>query len=177
MKALSLWQPYASLFAAGFKRIETRSWPTSYRGPLLVHAAKKWDRTLERICAEEPFRTFLEKLGVTNPSVDLPFGAIIGQVKIVACYSTDQIDCRSSAAVPKPIMDRDRLVIDGVERTFGNYGPKRFGYVCESFQLFDKPIPYRGQQSLFDVDVSILKENSHARVDAKSRRQDQSLFG
>ena len=41
MKAISLWQPYAALIALGFKKIETRSWPTTYRGPLAIHAAQK----------------------------------------------------------------------------------------------------------------------------------------
>ncbi len=38
MKALSLWQPWASLIALGVKTIETRSWATNYRGPLAIHA-------------------------------------------------------------------------------------------------------------------------------------------
>lgn len=41
MKALTLWQPWASLIALGIKRIETRSWSTNYRGPLAIHAAKR----------------------------------------------------------------------------------------------------------------------------------------
>jgi len=41
MKALSLWQPWASAIALGSKRIETRGWATSYRGPLAIHAAKR----------------------------------------------------------------------------------------------------------------------------------------
>ena len=41
MKALSLWQPWASLVALRVKTIETRSWSTSYRGPLAIHAAKR----------------------------------------------------------------------------------------------------------------------------------------
>lgn len=41
MKALTLWQPWATLVALGVKTIETRSWSTSYRGPLAIHAAKK----------------------------------------------------------------------------------------------------------------------------------------
>ena len=41
MKALTLWQPWASLIAVGAKTIETRSWSTAYRGPLLIHAAKR----------------------------------------------------------------------------------------------------------------------------------------
>lgn len=40
--ALTLWQPWASLVAWEEKRIETRSWSTSYRGPLVIHAAKRF---------------------------------------------------------------------------------------------------------------------------------------
>lgn len=40
MKALTLWQPWASLVALGVKTIETRSWSTSHRGPLAIHASK-----------------------------------------------------------------------------------------------------------------------------------------
>jgi len=36
MKALSVHQPWASQIAAGSKTIETRTWPTSYRGDLLI---------------------------------------------------------------------------------------------------------------------------------------------
>lgn len=39
MKALTLWQPWASLIALGEKRYETRSWATSYRGLLAIHAS------------------------------------------------------------------------------------------------------------------------------------------
>ena len=39
MKVLTLTQPWATLVAIGAKRIETRSWATKYRGPLLIHAA------------------------------------------------------------------------------------------------------------------------------------------
>ncbi|MHB1773386.1 MAG: ASCH domain-containing protein [Acidimicrobiales bacterium] len=39
MKALSLHQPWASLIAIGVKKVETRHWTTSYRGPLAIHAA------------------------------------------------------------------------------------------------------------------------------------------
>jgi activating signal cointegrator 1 len=44
MKALSLWQPWASLIADGTKKIETRSWPLNHRGPLAIHATKKIDK-------------------------------------------------------------------------------------------------------------------------------------
>lgn len=40
MKALSLKQPWANMIAAGEKTIETRRWPTDYRGPLLIVSSK-----------------------------------------------------------------------------------------------------------------------------------------
>ena len=40
MKALTISQPYASLIASGEKWIENRTWCTSYRGPLAIHAGK-----------------------------------------------------------------------------------------------------------------------------------------
>lgn len=36
MRALSIKQPWAELIASGVKTIETRTWATKYRGPLLI---------------------------------------------------------------------------------------------------------------------------------------------
>lgn len=40
MKALSVRQPWASMIAQAWKTIETRTWATSYRGPLLIVSSK-----------------------------------------------------------------------------------------------------------------------------------------
>ncbi|WP_181162423.1 ASCH domain-containing protein [Burkholderia contaminans] len=50
MKALSIQQPWAWLIAHADeyddpKRIENRNWATRYRGPLLIHASKTFDRS------------------------------------------------------------------------------------------------------------------------------------
>lgn len=41
MKYLTVRQPWAWLLVNGHKDIENRSWPTKYRGPLLIHAAQQ----------------------------------------------------------------------------------------------------------------------------------------
>ena len=41
MKAISLHQPWPSMIANGSKTIETRFWPTSHRGDLLIASTKK----------------------------------------------------------------------------------------------------------------------------------------
>lgn len=43
MKALSVRQPWASLIASGRKTIELRSWPITYRGPLVIVASAAAD--------------------------------------------------------------------------------------------------------------------------------------
>src|ERR1700741_488756 len=40
IKALSIKQPWANLVASGKKTVETRLWPTDYRGPLLIVSSK-----------------------------------------------------------------------------------------------------------------------------------------
>lgn len=40
VRGLTLWEPWATLVATGQKRLETRSWDTSYRGWVAIHAAK-----------------------------------------------------------------------------------------------------------------------------------------
>lgn len=44
MIALSVRQPWANLIARGQKTIETRTWKTAYRGPILICAGLKADR-------------------------------------------------------------------------------------------------------------------------------------
>jgi ASCH domain-containing protein len=41
VKAISIRQPYASMIARGEKRVEVRSWSTTYRGQLLICASRQ----------------------------------------------------------------------------------------------------------------------------------------
>lgn len=41
MKALSIRQPWAWLITHGLKDVENRTWPTRFRGNVLIHAAKR----------------------------------------------------------------------------------------------------------------------------------------
>lgn len=70
MKALSVKQPWAYLIIHGGKDIENRSWQTSYRGPLLIHAGQRPDRE-----ALAYFAGFLPD--------ELHCGVLIGVVELV----------------------------------------------------------------------------------------------
>ena len=98
MKALTVRQPWASLIALGVKRIETRSWRTSYRGPLAIHAGLHrpkvgWDHPYGAIsysvkgedhnqrCWQPPGQG-----GVAGPRpVFLPLGAVVATATLAEC--------------------------------------------------------------------------------------------
>src|SRR5438270_7339154 len=41
VKAITLWEPWATAMRLMLKKIETRHWQTGYRGPLAIHAAAR----------------------------------------------------------------------------------------------------------------------------------------
>ena len=130
MLAISLYQPWASLVVCRYKRIETRSWRHSYRGDLLIHAAKR------------PYRAFLNdpelslacnELGLDT--ADLPTGALIGQCRLVDISTTDSV-C---------------AIVRLVEGRIGDFSPGRFAWHLADAFAFENPIPYVGRQRLFSV--------------------------
>lgn len=132
MKALSLWQPWASAVALGFKKNETRSWPTNYRGPLLIHAAKKvipWPS----ISIQAMFE------GIAFQPDDLPLGQVLCRV--------DLIDCKRISIHNRPP--------EGMERLLGDYTPGRYMWITDNLQVLTS-FPVRGHQGFFDVPDDVM---------------------
>lgn len=129
IKALTLQDPYGTLVATGHKQYETRSWPTSYRGLLVIHVGKtlaiNWDNKV--------FLSLLRDVGISDP-YKLPLGAAVCICELTAVYRTE--------AVRPHISDR--------ERAFGDFSPGRAAWKLENVQRFRKPIPCRGAQKLWD---------------------------
>ena len=80
MKAISIRQPWAWCILHG-KPVENRGWWTSYRGPILLHAAKGMTQDEYHEC-----RGFAAHLGIAVPPADeLPRGGIVGRAILVSC--------------------------------------------------------------------------------------------
>lgn len=77
MKALSIQQPWSWLIVNGFKDIENRSWSTSYRGPVLIHAGKKIAKL-----SEYERQAISMKIEGDIPD-ELPTGGVVGIAEIV----------------------------------------------------------------------------------------------
>ena len=132
MRAVSLWQPWASAIALGLKRIETRHWSTAYRGLLAIHAAKRWTAD------ERDFHELEVEAGRMPP--EIPLGAVVAIARLADIRPTEQL------------VDR----ISDQERSWGNYGGGRFGWILEDIRALPTPIPFRGAQALFDVPDELL---------------------
>jgi hypothetical protein len=70
VRAITIHQPWAELIVRGEKDVENRSWRTNHRGPLLIHAGARADRS-----------SFAEH-GVPEAA---DRSAIIGVVEVVDC--------------------------------------------------------------------------------------------
>ena len=116
VKALTLWQPWASLVALGVKTIETRSKPTTdHRGPVAIHAGSRWEKGWrgvwvdpwsERPADAEKVRRYdlmVETLGCypiedangsyywTTDCRHLPLGAVVATATLTDCIPTEKL--------------------------------------------------------------------------------------
>jgi len=75
MKALTIRQPWAWAITHGYKKFENRTWQTSYRGPLLIHAGRRFDQE------------GLDWIKATFPNLPMPEqfqqGGFVGMCKLV----------------------------------------------------------------------------------------------
>lgn len=88
MMALSLWQPWATLWLSGPKIHETRPKPFNYTGWLAVHAAK---RKPDKDLPPGLVGILLANGEGLNWRWRLPLGKLIGAIYIENCASTDII--------------------------------------------------------------------------------------
>ncbi len=135
IKAISLYQPWASLMADQFKRFETRSWSTLYRGLLAIHATIHFPREARELCWQEPFRGALRQSGYKTPE-ELPRGVIVAIGWLEGVYPTVLLVRKGR--------------IKAMEHAFGDYSPDRFGWQVSRIHKLAQPIPARGRQGLWN---------------------------
>jgi len=89
--ALSIRQPWAWAILHAGKSVENRDWPTRFRGPVCIHAAKGMTmaeyngfiRTVHQVSLTHPFPP-----GETVPPMQqFPRGAIVGTAEVIDCVS------------------------------------------------------------------------------------------
>jgi hypothetical protein len=144
MRAISLWQPWASLWLTQSKIHETRHWSTPYRGSLAVHAAKRPvsdpGEQVAAICVRE-FGTDWRKA--------LPRGAIIGFLELIDCVSTEAMCAHwQVGSVPTASLPRDYWC--------GDFSEGRFAWRGAFRNSLQSHVPFVGRQGFFNVPDEVL---------------------
>jgi hypothetical protein len=161
MRAISLTQPWASLVAIGAKEWETRSWSTSFRGQIAIHAAKGFPRDCKDLQYEEPFNSALNR-GTRPP---LPLGAIIALATLTACEPTSRF--RQEGFTRRDSDTRRYVEISRNEFAFGDYGDGRYAFRLENVLALSVPIPCKGALSIWPVPDDVVAQIHMQLVDMK----------
>ncbi|KKN47409.1 hypothetical protein LCGC14_0663220 [marine sediment metagenome] len=136
LRAITLWQPWASAIALGWKQAETRGRRTLHRGPIAIHAAKVWgptQRTAARRLAgviEKPAHYFDNE----------PRGAVVCVADLVDC-----IEMTEGIIIATPQLEIE----------FGGWEVGRWAWYLENVQslleLDPGPLELRGRQSMWTL--------------------------
>ena len=144
MRALTLTQPWATLVAYGVKRIETRSWPTNYGGPLAIHAAASMPRFAQEFLSDDVCLRALAGAGALDHP--MPRGAVVAVCTLVGCYRIGE----DAAGWPVLAGDPPERYVSEAEEPWGNYDSGRYAWVLEDVRRLEVPQPAKGQLGLWE---------------------------
>ncbi|WP_341744752.1 hypothetical protein [Azonexus hydrophilus] len=151
MKAISIWQPHASLLMSGLhKPYETRSWKpwkNLIGQRIWIHAGKATDdleEMMEYLCdradggpldhAWEAYCSALKQMGF-NHLKEMPRGCLLG------------------TAVLAGFLPTEKMVDPGY---FGNFGTGRFAWHFVEHERLETPILFMGKQGFFEVPENVI---------------------
>ena len=136
-KALTIWQPYATLLVAGIKKYETRHWDTAYRGPVVITAGLHWSKQQAEL-VENLKRKYPE---LTDLLSDLPTGEALGVVELKTIHQTDVLYIKDNP----------------LEMFVGNFNGDRYAWEMVNQQPFQKPMKVKGRQGLWNWSLALTE--------------------
>ena len=176
MKAISLWQPWASLIACGAKPYETRSWspPRELIGQTIaIHAAKKIDKGAAEMAEELMYGqhkdggfALADKISATmSRSPDrlmglfglapMPIGCVVCTAKLDAAFQLgDEAEgaARPAAKVVRRLIGRPMPECFTVRiDDFGDYSAGRWAWLLSDVRPLNPPPAAVGRQGFFDL--------------------------
>jgi len=145
VKAISLWQPWASAIALGLKRNETRSWSTHYRGIVAIHAARRDTRDLrcffDRLMCKGAFYHPFQNASLFS-FTSLPRGRVVAVAEISEIVTTE-VALKVGIIFP-------------LEMELGDYGINRFVWRMENIRPLTQPYFLKGMQGLFEIGDGVM---------------------
>jgi hypothetical protein len=121
----------------GHKRLETRSWQTSHRGHLLIHAARTFSPTARLLCRHEPIGSLLRRAGIDNPN-QLPRGVVLGTAQLIECVRVEEI-----GEIPE------------AEHPLGDFSPGRWVWRFSDAAPLLVPLTAQGRLGIFELSIAL----------------------
>ena len=157
MRAVSVWNPWATLLAHGFKKNETRGYPApaSLLGESIAICSTKTVKADQRNAwGEVPPAIKFEALaaGLIKPA-SLMQGHLLGFATVADCVETTP------------------AFIEGLtarERALGWYGPGRYAWLMSAFLPLSSPIPVRGAQGIWRLPDDVYAQ-AQGQLEARAR--------
>lgn len=138
MKAITLWEPWASLMAIGAKVNETRGVRTSHRGDICIHAAQA-DHGVPDSIYERVLDLFSDPKNRPIPD-EVDMGCILAVVEL---WDVQPSEMFVVVEERKPY-----ITISEDEFKFGNYLRGRWIYRTRNLRRLKTPVACRGAQSI-----------------------------
>lgn len=140
MKAITLYDPWATFMALGFKTNETRPMRTKHRGDICIHVAQKPPELIGQ--------QWLGKLSRAGER-DWPsnLGNIIAVVEIYDVLPSEDFISGTQAATTKSMFKLGTsITISDEEFELGDYSEGRFIYRTRNLRRLKYPVPASGLQ-------------------------------
>lgn len=156
MKAISLWQPWASLMAAGIKKLETRGRLTHFRGELAICSAqrryqcKELSPNLQRIVYQHRDKLIITQRLGEEISQGLPYGQVLAVVEVWECYPTSSF----TVGDWNPM---NPFVISSEEHACGDFRAGRFAWLTRNCRRLPAAVPVTGRQGFFELPAAVEK--------------------
>lgn len=133
MPCLTVIQPWASLIAAGIKRVETRNWIRRdlIGSRLAIHAASRWTAEQQAFARSSMVASMLQRAGVLR----IPLGAVVGTVRVVGFQEW----------MPLNWEERRRLAM----LAMGDQDHGQYAWLLAEANTLTKPFPAAGQRGLW----------------------------
>lgn len=123
---LTIHREWAWLIAEGYKRVENRSWTTTYRGPLAIHAGLK---------TAPSARLVANTLGISIPD-QVPGGVILAVAELVDVLPCDSLFAQTLRADP--------------------FAEGPFCFILDNIRKLREPRICRGLPGLFPVPADVM---------------------
>lgn len=128
MKVLSIKEPFATLIKDKEKHIETRSWKTTYRGELYIHAS------LTKYKNESMDNSYIDSL---IKDKTLNYGYIICKCKLVDCIKIDK-------------SFQEKISKNEKEYKLGDYTEGRYAWILEDIEVLSSKIKAKGKLNIWE---------------------------